>query len=78
MTKGEQVTMTAKPELKPGAYARLDDLEQATRELEVWRQAWGRLILDCRAHGWSMREIGEVAGISEQSVRDRVNGKVGQ
>lgn len=67
--------MTTKPELKPGAYARIEDLQQATDNKAIWTNAWSRLIRECRGLGWTVREIAEAAGITEQAVRDRLNGR---
>jgi hypothetical protein len=57
---------------KPGAYARMEDLEQAVDQQKIWTNARDRLLRECYALGWSVRELHRVTGLSRETIKDRI------
>lgn len=58
--------------LKPGAIRSIDELKQATEEVEMWAKRRDILVLDCYRLGWSVIHIAKAAGMSRHTVYERI------
>lgn len=58
--------------VKTGAYMRMDDLEQAAEELDIWTKRRDRLLVECHRLGWSISELQRATGLARDTIRDRI------
>lgn len=59
--------------LKPGAWRSIEELHQATEELQDWKARYHRLIHDCYRLGWSRADIARVAQCHPRTVSNHLH-----